>query len=283
MFRNRVKLLTHGITYPADRFDAHFLAALDLMKMPWGGLQTEAIGAWDELAAAVRRAPGTAIISHEILATASRTQVERALESLGYGAGTEVHVVLSVRDLVRQIPAEWQENVKHRAALSYRRLPRHGSRTRSGPAGSAAGSGASRRSPTSSNRWGHDLPPEHVHLVTVPPPGEPDLLWSRFSSTFGLDRHRPGPRGGAGQPLAGRPRDRADPPYQPPGQPRARPRPTTGRWSASCSPTRPCRGVRRRPGWPSRRTRTRGSRSCQGRGSRRSGGAATTSSATSAT
>ena len=64
-----------------------------------------------------RSAPGggTAIISHEILATASRAQVGRALESLGHGDGTEVHLVLSVRDLVRQIPAEWQENVKHRA------------------------------------------------------------------------------------------------------------------------------------------------------------------------
>ncbi len=120
LFRNRVKLLASGITYPAERFDAHFLAALDLMKMPWGGLQSEAIGAWDELAAAVRKAPGTAIISHEILATASRSQVKRALESVGYGAGTEVHVILSVRDLVRQIPAEWQENVKHRAGLSYK-------------------------------------------------------------------------------------------------------------------------------------------------------------------
>ena len=33
--------------------------------------------------------------------------------------GAEVHLVLSVRDLVRQVPAEWQENVKHRAQLSY--------------------------------------------------------------------------------------------------------------------------------------------------------------------
>ena len=33
--------------------------------------------------------------------------------------GTEVHLVLSVRDLVRQIPAEWQENVKHRSTITY--------------------------------------------------------------------------------------------------------------------------------------------------------------------
>ena len=57
------------------------------------------------------------IVSHEILATASRQQVRRALESFG---DAEVHVVLSARDLVRQIPAEWQENVKHRRTLGYR-------------------------------------------------------------------------------------------------------------------------------------------------------------------
>ena len=186
LYRNRVKLLTHGITYPAERFDAHFLAALDLMKMPWGGLQAEAIGAWDELAAAVRKAPGTAIISHEILATASRSQVKRALESVGYGAGTEVHVILSVRDLVRQIPAEWQENVKHRAGLSYGDFL---TRIQDPERASRIGSWfwGVQDIPDILNRWGHDLPPEQVHLVTVPPPGAPDLLWKRFSQAFGLD------------------------------------------------------------------------------------------------
>jgi len=186
LYRNRVKLLTSGITYPAERFDAHFLAALDLMKMPWGGLQAEAIGAWDDLAAAVRRAPGTSIISHEIFATASRSQVSRALESIGYGAGTEVHIILSVRDLVRQIPAEWQENVKHRAGLSYQDfLARIQDPERSSRIGSWFW--GVQEIPDILNRWGHDLPPEHVHLVTVPPPGAPDLLWKRFSTAFGLD------------------------------------------------------------------------------------------------
>ena len=34
---------------PRLRFDAHFLAALDLMTLPWGGIETEAVGAWDRL------------------------------------------------------------------------------------------------------------------------------------------------------------------------------------------------------------------------------------------
>lgn len=187
LFRNRRTLAAAGILYPADRFDAHFLAALDLMRLPWGGLETEAIGAWDRLAEQVRAHRGTSVISHEILAAASRSQVGRALDSLGHGHGTEVHVVLSVRDLVRQIPAEWQENVKHRSAISYAKFLRQVQN----PARESRISSwfwSVQEIPDILNRWGHDLPPERIHLVTVPAPGGArELLWKRFSQAFGLD------------------------------------------------------------------------------------------------
>ncbi len=187
LFRNRRRLLDHGICYPADRFDGHFLAALDLMRLPWGGLEAEAIGAWDDLAARVRRHRGTAIVSHEILATASRAQVGRALTSLGHGDGAEVHVLVSVRDLVRQIPAEWQENVKHRSTISYAAfLDQIRDPARTGRI--ATWFWGVQEIPDILNRWGHDLPPDRIHLVTVPPPGgDPGLLWQRFSRAFGLD------------------------------------------------------------------------------------------------
>ncbi len=187
LFHNAGALATAGIRYPADRFDSHFLAALDLMRLPWGGLEAEAIGAWDELAARVRDHDGTSIVSHEILATASRTQVGRALTSLGHDDGTQVHVILSVRDLARQIPAEWQENVKHRSQLTYARfLDQIQDPTRSTRIGSWFW--GVQEIPDILNRWGHDLPPERIHLVTVPPPGgAPELLWKRFSQAFGLD------------------------------------------------------------------------------------------------
>ena len=54
LFRNREVLAAAGIAYPASRHDSHFLAALDLMQLPWGGLQSDAIGAWDDLARQVR-------------------------------------------------------------------------------------------------------------------------------------------------------------------------------------------------------------------------------------
>jgi hypothetical protein len=187
LFSNRRVLLQHQICYPADRPDTHFLAALDLMRLPWGGLEREGIGGWDRLAARIRDWPGTSIVSHEILATASRTQIGRALESIGHGDDAEVHLVLSVRDLVRQIPAEWQENVKHRAGLSYGQFldhiqdPRRVHRI-------ATWFWGVQEIPDILDRWGADLPPAHVHLVTVPPAGgPPDLLWKRFAAAFGLE------------------------------------------------------------------------------------------------
>jgi hypothetical protein len=165
------------------------------MRLPWGGLERQAVGAWDRLAEEVRAFDGTAIVSHEILARATPAQTARALESLGHGSGTEVHLLLSVRDLVRQIPAEWQENVKHRTVTTYadflaelqdparngtiapwfwavQELPDIVDRWRAG-AGAGAGEAG--------------LPASQVHLVTVPPPGSPrDLLWERFVAAFGL-------------------------------------------------------------------------------------------------
>ena len=185
LFRNREVLRGQGILYPADRFDGHFLAALDLMRLTWGGLETQAVGAWDRLAAEIRAWPGTSIISHEILSTASPTQIDRALTS--FGEGVEVHLIVSVRDLVRQVPAEWQENVKHRSLVSYAhflemiRDPARDTRIGSWFWGA-------QEIPDILDRWGATLPPEQVHLVTVPRPGAaPDELWRRFSHTFGLD------------------------------------------------------------------------------------------------
>jgi Lon protease-like protein len=186
LFGSRARLADLGICYPADRFDAHFLAALDLMQLTWGGLEREAVGAWDRLAAQVREWPETAIVSHEIMATASRAHVARALESLSTG-DTEIHVVLTARDLVRQIPAEWQENVKHRRVVKYADFLAH-LQDPSRQQGVASWFWGVQEVPDILDRWGSTLPRDRVHLVTVPPAGSPhELLWQRFSRVLGLD------------------------------------------------------------------------------------------------
>jgi hypothetical protein len=185
LFTHRELLRERGILYAADRHDAHFLAALDLMELPWGGLEREAAGAWERLAAEVREWPGTSIISHEILGTASRVQVARALASLG--DQSEVHIVYSARDLVRQIPAEWQENVKHRRTMQYGKFLEN-LRDEQRSTEVVQWFWGVQEVPDVLDRWAGSIPRERVHLVTVPPAGSsPTLLWERFASLFGID------------------------------------------------------------------------------------------------
>jgi hypothetical protein len=180
---NRATLTRHRVHYPLSLHASQFRPALDILQMPWGGLQHDVAGEWDALVARVRRLSGTVVISHEILAAAKPAQVRRVMAGL---EGSEVHLVYSARDLARQIPAEWQEGVKHQRKIGFGGFLRQ---TQS----------AKRMHPTQwfwrvqslpdvLSRWTRGLPPERVHLVTVPQAGAPrDLLWERYCTAFGID------------------------------------------------------------------------------------------------
>ncbi len=180
---NRQELARHDVHYPLGLQASHFKAALDLLDVSWGGQREGARGEWAKLVDRVNRHDGTVIVSHEILAGARPQQIRRAMADF---AGSEVHLVYSARDLARQIPAEWQEGVKHRRRRTFARFLRQVQNAR-------------RTKPTMwfwkaqglpdvLTRWGHGLPPEQVHLVTVPQSGAPrDLLWHRYCEAFGID------------------------------------------------------------------------------------------------
>ena len=180
---NRPLLADHDVHYPIGLHGSHFRPALDLIDMPWGGQREDVRGEWDGLVGRVRRHSGSVIISHEILAAAKPAQIKRAMESLD---GAEVHLVYSARDLARQIPAEWQEGVKHQRSKSFARFvtevqeaPRERSKLWFWRAQGL---------PDVLSRWTRGLAPEHVHLVTLPQSGAPrDTLWLRYSQAFGID------------------------------------------------------------------------------------------------
>lgn len=180
---NRNELAGHGVHYPLGLFASQFKAAVDLLDLRWqGGLREEAAGQWDTLMGKVGRLDGTVIISHEILASATPDKVERAMNDL---KDSEVHIVYSARDLARQIPAEWQEGIKHRGRRRFRRFLRDVQADPRNPP--KMWFWKVQGLPNVLSRWSHGLPPERVHLVTVPPPGGPrDELWRRFSEVFGI-------------------------------------------------------------------------------------------------
>lgn len=183
LYVNRAGLARHGIHYPVGLHADMFDAALDLIDRPWGGQGDAVRGEWASLTARVRRSGGTAIISHEILAGATQEQVDRAMAGF---RGAQIHVVLSARDLARQIPAEWQETIKHRSRKTFRRYLSQLQKQQ--PDRSGNWFWAAQSVPEVLQRWGRDLPPDRVHLVTVPQPGaDREELWRRFCRAFALD------------------------------------------------------------------------------------------------
>jgi hypothetical protein len=180
---NKAALTRHGVHYPLSLHASQFRPALDILQMPWGGLQEDVNGEWDGLTARIRRLSGTVVVSHEILAAAKPLQVRRAMADL---ADSEVHLVYSARDIARQIPAEWQEGVKHQRKLGFGGfLNQVQSAKRTKP---TLWFWRVQSLPDVLSRWTRGLPPERVHLVTVPQAGAPrDLLWERYCRVFGID------------------------------------------------------------------------------------------------
>jgi hypothetical protein len=183
LYLNRSALDEHGVTYPVGLHRDHFGAALDLTEKPWGQLGENFEGRWDSLAAKVRRAHGHVLISHELFAAATLEQVKKAMRDLG---DAEIHIVYSQRDMARQIPAQYQESAKHRSReLFSHYLMRCMENERRNP---EWWFWRSHSLPDVLNRWTQGLPPERVHLVTVPQSGhEGETLWERYCRAFAID------------------------------------------------------------------------------------------------
>ena len=180
---NRRRLAREGVQVPTRNMwtppaMAHFRAALDLLGQDWGGHPGHAKGWWPPMAREMRKSSGTVVFSHEILAPAPPGKIARLMNDL---EGCEVHVVYSARDLARQLPAAWQESVKQGRGWRFQRFLN----------AAEEGNPWFMRAfdlPTVLNNWSRNLPPERVHVVTVPPAGaDPDELWLRFCRVFGID------------------------------------------------------------------------------------------------
>lgn len=182
---NARALAAHGVHVPTSSRLTRpsvfgFRAALDLMGHDWGGRPGHARGAWPTMLRRVRALDGTVVISHETLAPARAELAARAVAELAEGA--EVHLTYSARDLARQLPAAWQESVKWGRGWGFRKFL----------AAVEEGDISFARAldlPGVLQRWGVDLPPERIHVVTVPKRGTAgrEELWHRYCRAFGID------------------------------------------------------------------------------------------------
>lgn len=188
LWSNRQRLAEQGVCYPVPTASAHLAATMDLCERAWGGRwNQEWYGAWDDLAATVRAWPGRgAVFSHELMGLASPVQAARAVESV---QPADVHLVFTARDFARQLPSDWQEQVKHRHTVTLTRFVDDLVRL-----------GQDAPAPFGELFWGlHDgahvlakwadvVPAERIHVLTLPPSGTAqDVLWKRFAGLLGID------------------------------------------------------------------------------------------------
>lgn len=189
LWLNRQLLRKHGVLYPGSDSSAQFFASLDLREARFHHSDEAVEGAWPRLVEEVNAWPGSTVISHETFARTPRKTVPVAVRSFG---SSDVRVVLTVRDLSRQLPAVWQEQLKNRDQQTYEDFLTSVMDT-------APGIGRPLRTDAEdafwtphdivslARRWARTVGPESLILVTVPPSGaDRQELWWRFSQALEL-------------------------------------------------------------------------------------------------
>jgi hypothetical protein len=185
LWSQRDLALAHGLLLPLRSVQDHFFACLDLRESQHLAEHPERVrGSWRHAVAEIAAHAGDALVSHELFAQATPEQAERGVADL-VATGREVHVVITARDLARQLPAQWQEVLKAGGVLTFEEFLRE-ARAGSGVVGSYLA--RVQDYAALARRFGGRLPPGRVHVVTVPPAGAPrGLLWERFARVVGLD------------------------------------------------------------------------------------------------
>lgn len=172
---NRTDLDAHGVLFPGPSWRRHVNAVQDLM-----GSSGATAGSWDSLTQEVNAYPGTAVISMEYLAMAG----PRGIKIIGRSFGdADLRIVVGARDLGRTVPAMWQEAVKNRSVLDFRQYV-DGIRDE---AENGRRFWRQQQAARIVTRWAERLGPQHVYVVTLPPPDAPgEVLWERFSEVAGI-------------------------------------------------------------------------------------------------
>lgn len=193
MAANQEALADAGFCFPGEDWGDQVRAAHDALGHHRDrAMRARAAGAWDRLATQMLAYDGVAsVFSVEFLSFAGRRGVQRVVSRL---AGAEVHVVLTVRDTAGVLPGLWQTHCANGGTVSWPAFADSVRRAAAAPpVAPLLGQGARlfRRAldvPRMLEHWGAVVPPERLHVVTVPPAGSPrDLLWERFAGVIGVD------------------------------------------------------------------------------------------------
>ncbi len=177
---NRSALADRGLLYPSLKGDAHHKPVWDLRGTPDQRKDARGVGgSWQRLVDKVNASELDALISSEHFVFAREPHVRQALSAFD----AELHVIYTARDLLRQVPAVWQERIKNQQTVTYRDFVE--SIMGAGGPGSRAFWTAQDAAGALLRWWVGDA--ARMHVVTAPPAGQPrHLLWDRFTSVLGL-------------------------------------------------------------------------------------------------
>ncbi|UPK76754.1 sulfotransferase domain-containing protein [Nocardioidaceae bacterium SCSIO 66511] len=180
LWHNRDALATQRVHLPlaAESTAAHRYAAADLCDPArfHGNPAAERL-TWQRLVEDAHAAAGTTLVSDELLASATHEQVARAVNDL---APTEIHVIVTVRDLARHLPSVWQQAVRFRDKRTFDEYLLWLS-------ADDAPVWNRHDAPTVLRRWREHLPADRLHVIAVPPPGSSHTaLWERFAQVVGI-------------------------------------------------------------------------------------------------
>lgn len=186
------RLAAHGIAYPGGSARVQARAVFHRTAAGKGPGARH----WRQVVDEVRRAPGTAVVSTELLGPVRPAAVAEIVEELGAG---ELRIVITARDLNRVLPSMWQETIQNGRTWSWADYldevaalrPGHGDVPRE--RGTAAGSFWRQQHVVRLvRRWVEVAGLDGVRLVTVPHPGAPrSALLDRFAEATGLPLQEP--------------------------------------------------------------------------------------------
>jgi len=185
---NRTELAADGMLVPGRRID-QIRGAQEVMGRPDDGSRGRLSGRWQQLADQVIAFDGrAAVISMESLIRLRPPQAEQALAAF---PGLDVQVVLTLRDLARIVPAQWQESLQfgNTWTLDEYLAGVMAARPRSTPGGRDFW--AQHDVARELRVWGDLIGPANLTVVTLPAGSSPpEVLWERFAAALGLPAGR---------------------------------------------------------------------------------------------
>lgn len=184
-------LAERGLLFPGGGWAAQVRGVTDVLDRQ-RVVAAPPEGAWQSLVDELAAWSGDGVISMEFLGPAPVAKLAAVVGSFAPGS---VRVVVTARDLGRTVPAMWQETLKNGRSRTFADYVDAIGTEVAGTAPDQAARGRLGKRfwreqdvAAMCRRWAEAVGPDHVSLVTVPPPGaDAEELWRRFASALGVN------------------------------------------------------------------------------------------------